>query len=138
MNTNHKKLFPLVLSAVLLFSGYAGQETADAAADLSTGFHEEAFSDRDLSGEYDVSEAVTISLSGTAAEADSDAVQISGSIITITEAGTYVFSGTLDNGNIVINADKEDKVIFGGRLGEYRYYDMDQVIASALEKSKYL
>ncbi len=28
-------------------------------------------------------------------------------------------------------AEKEDKVIFGGRLGEYRYYDMDKVIASA-------
>ncbi len=31
----------------------------------------------------------------------------------------------------------EDKVIFGGRLGEYRYYDMDAVIASALERCKY-
>lgn len=30
-------------------------------------------------------------------------------------------------------ADKEDKVVFGGRLGEYRYYDMDAVIASALD-----
>ena len=30
-------------------------------------------------------------------------------------------------------ADKEQKVIFGGRLGEYKYYDMDAVIASALE-----
>jgi len=30
-------------------------------------------------------------------------------------------------------ADKEDKIIFGGRLGEYKYYDMDQVIAKALE-----
>ncbi|MEE0919275.1 MAG: UDP-galactopyranose mutase [Lachnospiraceae bacterium] len=30
-------------------------------------------------------------------------------------------------------ADKESKVIFGGRLGEYKYYDMDAVIASALE-----
>ncbi len=29
-------------------------------------------------------------------------------------------------------ADKEKNVIFGGRLGEYRYYDMDQVIESAL------
>ena len=29
-------------------------------------------------------------------------------------------------------ASKEDKVIFGGRLGEYKYYDMDKVIASAL------
>lgn len=30
-------------------------------------------------------------------------------------------------------ADAEEKVIFGGRLGEYKYYDMDAVIASALE-----
>ena len=33
-------------------------------------------------------------------------------------------------------ADKEEKVIFGGRLGEYKYYDMDQVIAAALEKAE--
>ena len=33
-------------------------------------------------------------------------------------------------------ADKENKVIFGGRLGEYKYYDMDQVIASALQRSR--
>ena len=32
-------------------------------------------------------------------------------------------------------ADRETNVVFGGRLGEYRYYDMDQVIASALQKS---
>ena len=31
-------------------------------------------------------------------------------------------------------ADREEKVIFGGRLGEYRYYDMDAVIASALSR----
>ena len=30
-------------------------------------------------------------------------------------------------------AQKEKHVIFGGRLGEYKYYDMDAVIASALE-----
>ena len=33
-------------------------------------------------------------------------------------------------------ADKEVKVVFGGRLGEYKYYDMDAVIASALEYAK--
>ena len=41
------------------------------------------------------------------------------------------------NGNLYAEykklADKEEKVIFGGRLGEYKYYDMDAVIASALE-----
>ena len=35
-------------------------------------------------------------------------------------------------------ADMEQKVIFGGRLGEYKYYDMDQVIAVALEKAEQL
>lgn len=30
-------------------------------------------------------------------------------------------------------ADKESKIIFGGRLGEYKYYDMDAVIDSALK-----
>lgn len=33
-------------------------------------------------------------------------------------------------------ADKEEKTIFGGRLGEYCYYDMDAVIASALEAAE--
>ena len=41
------------------------------------------------------------------------------------------------NGNLYAEykklADKEENVIFGGRLGEYKYYDMDAVIASALE-----
>lgn len=32
-------------------------------------------------------------------------------------------------------ADKEKNVLFGGRLGEYKYYDMDQVIAVALDKA---
>lgn len=33
-------------------------------------------------------------------------------------------------------ADQEDRVIFGGRLGMYRYYDMHQVIAEALESAR--
>ena len=33
-------------------------------------------------------------------------------------------------------ADQEKNIIFGGRLGEYKYYDMDAVIASALEMCK--
>lgn len=32
-------------------------------------------------------------------------------------------------------AERESKVIFGGRLGEYKYYDMDQVIEAALSIS---
>ena len=33
-------------------------------------------------------------------------------------------------------ADKENKVVFGGRLGEYKYYDMDATVASVLERCR--
>ena len=35
-------------------------------------------------------------------------------------------------------ANKEDQVIFGGRLGEYKYYDMDAVIEKAFQMAKQL
>lgn len=35
-------------------------------------------------------------------------------------------------------ADAETRTVFGGRLGEYKYYDMDQVIAAALKKAEEL
>ena len=31
-------------------------------------------------------------------------------------------------------AEKQGNVIFGGRLGEYRYYDMDKTVEAALKK----
>ena len=34
-------------------------------------------------------------------------------------------------------ADKEERVIFGGRLAEYKYYDMDKVIERALSAAKF-
>ena len=37
---------------------------------------------------------------------------------------------------LIVLADKEENVIFGGRLGEYKYYDMDAVIAAVLERAK--
>lgn len=46
-----------------------------------------------------------------------------------------------DENNLIYNQykklmDKEDNIIFGGRLADYRYYDMHQVIASALKRVK--
>ena len=81
--------------------------SSDQSAD---DFVTEAFSNRDLAGTYDGDEAVSITLSGNTASASSSAVSVAGSVITITEAGTYVLSGTLDNGYVVINVSKEDKV----------------------------
>ena len=35
-------------------------------------------------------------------------------------------------------ADREDKVIFGGRLAEYKYYDMDDIIEKVIKDGKNL
>ena len=34
------------------------------------------------------------------------------------------------------SAGRENNLVFGGRLGKYRYYDMDQVIAAALKTAR--
>ncbi len=53
---------------------------------------------------------IMISLNGDSAESDGSGVSISGSAVTITEGGTYVLSGTLDDGYVAVDADKEEKV----------------------------
>lgn len=70
----------------------------------------EMFSDRDLDGAYDAGAAAQIRLDGSAISCTSNAVKVSGTTATITDEGTYVVSGTLDDGMIIVNADKEDKV----------------------------
>ncbi len=87
-------------------NGSAGKTVLTNVSDL----YDESFSSRDLSGAYEESEAVTISLNGTGAEASSEAVQINGSTVTITAAGTYILSGTLKNGSVIVNVSKDDKV----------------------------
>ena len=74
------------------------------------------FTDRDSRTEYDASKAVTIKLNGTTATASSNSVKISGSTVTITEEATYVISGTLSDGMIVVNAPETAKLqlVFNG------------------------
>ena len=47
---------------------------------------------------------------GASATSSSDGVSISGDVITITQEGRYEFTGTLTNGQILVNATKEEKV----------------------------
>ena len=89
----------------------SGSESADESANTADESSEnELFSDRDLSGEYDSDGAVKIQLNKTGIDCSDEGVEISGSNATITKAGTYILSGTLDNGSIIVDADKEDKV----------------------------
>ena len=67
----------------------ASEKTEDNAASKA-----EMFTERDLSGDCDESEAVTISLNGTDAKtSSSDGVSVDGSTVTITAEGVYVVSG---------------------------------------------
>lgn len=70
----------------------------------------DVFSDRDLETGYDKNSAAVIKLNGKSASCSSDAVKTKGSKITITDEGTYIISGTLQDGMIVVDADKTDKI----------------------------
>ena len=84
----------------------ASTEAADNAVSKS-----EMFTERDLSGDYDESEAETITLSGGSAKTSAaSGVSIDGSVITISAEGVYIVSGTLTEGQIIVDADDAAKV----------------------------
>lgn len=68
------------------------------------------FTERDGKTEYDESKAVTINLNGTSATASSNSVKISGSTVQITEEATYVISGELTDGMLIVNAPDTAKL----------------------------
>lgn len=63
------------------------------------------FSKRDLDPGYDEVTA-EITLGGDSAAIDGSGAAAEGSVITITEEGVYLISGNLDDGQIIVNADK--------------------------------
>lgn len=68
------------------------------------------FSDRDKEVGFDADSDIHIALEGNTASCTSDTVQISGSTVTITDEGTYILSGTLNSGSIVVEAEDSDKL----------------------------
>ena len=68
------------------------------------------FSDRDFEIGYDETTSAQITLNGTSASCDSNAVLISGSTVTITDEGTYILNGTLENGMVIVDAEDTDKI----------------------------
>ena len=81
------KLLCLLLAAVLLFS------TLPQAA-----------------AEEEDEEAIPVFLCGDSIACTAPGAAVQGSTLTITEGGTYALTGTLENGQIRINASKNDKV----------------------------
>lgn len=66
-----------------------------------------SFKNKDFYIDYSTEDTVKIDLS---APKEADGVKVSGSTVTITEAGTYVLSGTLTDGQVIIDAGDEDDV----------------------------
>ena len=129
----YKKILPLLLAGTLIFTGCGNSSTSEgnnsskdtdsnslagtaAEVDFSQ-TDEDMFTDRDLDTAYKF-ETVSIQLNGSSASCDSDttSVKIDGSTITISDEGTYIFSGTLENGMIIVNAEDTDKpqLVFDG------------------------
>ena len=70
----------------------------------------DVFSDRDYEVGYDESESTLIYFDGSTISASADNVEISDTTVTITEEGTYILSGTLDDGMVIINTEDTEKV----------------------------
>ena len=68
------------------------------------------FTDRDTRATYDEESAVRIELNGSSISASSDSVQINGTTAILTEEATYIVSGTLDDGMLVVDADEAAKL----------------------------
>ena len=83
--------------------------TESSAPSASAG-EQEMFTQRDSDPSYNESAAVKITLKGSSAAASSDAVKINNGVVKLTEAATYLVSGTLDDGMLVVDAPKDAKV----------------------------
>lgn len=116
-----KKWISISLALFFLLGALAGCESTGTATqdDAASGSSEtssltqadaEMFTDRDYNTEYDESSSIRIQLNGSSATASSDSVQISGTTVTITEEATYILSGTLDDGMIIVDAPDTAKL----------------------------
>ena len=68
------------------------------------------YSEEKLDASWDEKSAVKITLNGDSVTADDKNVEVDGSKVTITGAGTYILSGTLSDGQIVVDSDDKDSV----------------------------
>lgn len=113
-------LLPLVLS-LLLASGCGKQNTEvteprDGTTPTEVQIDPDMFTDRDQDPQYTKDQSVHIQLDGNTATANSNSVRIEGSTVTLMSEQSYILSGNLDQGKIVIEAGEKDKpqLIFEG------------------------
>lgn len=110
----------LLMAALMAISGLTGCEADTGAASTASITGDDPggiitpiaveYSSEDMDGSWDVSDATVIALKGSSFAVDGPGAVADGGILTISAAGTYVFSGTLTDGRIIVDAGKEDTV----------------------------
>ena len=124
MSYRRKKLLALFCATALSMTAVAGctgaksstgnvvssetetnAEETSAQSEAGSYSSADMFTERDLAGTYEESGAVYVTLSGDGIIGETDGVAINGQTVTITAEGTYIFSGTLSEGQIVVDAD---------------------------------
>ena len=119
MNMKYKKMLAVTTALMIMLSGCGAAQASSGGSDVSAqttsvtydaASKSEMFTERDLSGEYDEAAALTVEVTEEGTETKASGVSIDGSTITITAEGTYIFSGTLDDGMIIVEADDAAKV----------------------------
>lgn len=92
-------------------SSTAGSSVSSASVPIvSNGEKHGSYADEDFLESYDASSATTITFSGTAATINGSGAKLDGNTVTISDAGTYVLSGTLTDGQLLVNAEKTGTV----------------------------
>lgn len=108
-----KKIIAILLCVTLMFGLAAcsqknGGTQTDSTASSEAINTSEMFTDRDK--EIGYSDYVTVKLVDGGATADGTGVTVEKDTVTITEEGTYLFTGTLSNGQIVVDTSSEAKL----------------------------
>lgn len=113
----YRKLAALMLAGAMCFSlaacGNGASTTTDTVGTITTvssqtSSQNDLFTDRDYDASYET--AVTITLSGDTAVASGDGVAVEGTVVTITQAGTYLLTGELTDGQVVVDVGESEKV----------------------------
>ena len=96
------------------FSDKTLSTTETGSADTENSLDESAmdleFTARDLDVGYEESTAVQVTLSDSGIQVSGDGAEADGTTLTIKEEGTYVISGSLSSGQIVVEADDSAKI----------------------------
>lgn len=80
-------------------------ESSSSATEITYLNADDMFTDRDKEVGYDEDTATAITLSDDASSCDSSSVTISDNTITITDEGTYLLTGSLNDGQVIVDAD---------------------------------